>query len=459
MESILLIQPNYRHTKETGVWMVNVPLGLCYIAAVLRNKGFKTEILDANALNLSPEETAKHAVGFDAVGVSGMTPAHGFIKELANCLPKTTLKIAGGPHASGFPEKLLDAGYDVVVRGEGEYTILEIMEGKEYGQIKGLSYRKGSKIFHNQDREPIDPDSIPLPARDLLPSNGVDMPYQGMGVQYMPWSPIFTSRGCPFDCYFCNKKVFGRCFRKRSPESVLNEVEMLVKQYGVKEIDIYDDTFNADLARAEKIVDMIIERKLDIKIRFSNGIRADKITESFLRKLKKAGCIYIAYGIESGNQDVLDRLGKNLKLEQVRFAVKLTKKIGIPVTGFFVLGLLGDNEKTMQQTIDFAKELDLDIAQFTIATPYPGTKFHELVKQNGKFLTEEWENVYHSSGKMVYTYPGTASPEIVEEMYKKAFREFYFRPSYLIKKIARIRSIGELKMIFRGVKSIIRIGA
>jgi len=422
MKNILLVQPNFRHTKETGIWMANPPLGLCYIAAVLRENKIKVEILDANALNLSPADVAKKSDGFEVIGVSGMTPAHGFIKELSKLLPKNILKIAGGPHAAGFPEKLLAVGYDIVVRGEGEYAILEIMKGKDLRQVNGISYRKKGHIYHNADRELINPNILPLPARNLIPSNGVDLPYIGMGVQYRPWSPIFTSRGCPFDCYFCNKKIFGKCFRPRKPENVIIEIETLVRKYGVKEIDIYDDCFNLDLTRAEKILDMIIERKLDIKIRFSNGIRADRVTPSFLRKLKKAGCIYIAYGIESGNQEVLDKLGKNLKLEKVRETVKLTKKAGIPVTGFFVLGLLGDTRESIQQTIDFAKELDVDIAQFTIATPYPATRFHDFVRENGHFLTDIWETVYPSSGKMIYTYPETASPRVVEMMYMKAFR-------------------------------------
>jgi anaerobic magnesium-protoporphyrin IX monomethyl ester cyclase len=458
MKSILLVQPNYRHTKEAGVWMANPPLGLCYIAAVLRKNAIRVEIIDANALNLSTQDVAKKAKSFDVLGISGMTPAHQFITGLAGLLPGK-LKIAGGPHASGYPEKLLRSGYDIVVRGEGEHSILEVMQGKKLSRINGISYRQGSKIVHNSDREHIDPDELPLPARDLLPSNGVDLPYIGMGVQFRPWSPIFTSRGCPYDCYFCNKKIFGRCFRKRSPENVILEIEELVKEYGVREIDMYDDTFNADLPRAEKILDMIIERDLDIKIRFSNGIRADMVTESFLRKLKKAGCIYIAYGIESGNQEILDRLGKNLRLEDVRKGVKLTKKIGIPVTGFFVLGMLGDTRETMQQTIDFAKKLDVDIAQFTIATPYPGTRFYEMVSSDGKFLTKDWGNVYHSSGRMIYSYPDTASPETVEMMYRKAFREFYFRPGYLIRRILNMRSLGELKTILRGSKAILKIGA
>ncbi len=458
MKRILLVQPNYRHTEKTGVWMANVPLGLCYIASVIRNNGHFVKIIDSNALNLSPNEVAKEANKFDFVGIGGMTPAHGFISEFAKKVNDNVIKVVGGPHATGYSEYLLNNGYDIVVRGEGEYTFLDILSGKKYPDITGISYRKDRNIFHNPDRPFLNPDDLPLPARDLLPNNGVDLPYIGMGVESRPWSPILTSRGCPFNCYFCNKQVFGRCFRPRNPKKVAEEIEMLVNEYGVKEIDIFDDSFNVNIQRAEEILDLIIEKGLDIKLRFSNGIRADKINPSLLRKLKKAGCTYIAYGIESGNQEILDMLGKSIKIERIRKSVELTKKDRIKVTGFFVLGLIGDNVRTMKQTIEFAKKLDLDIAQFTIATPYPGTRFFDMVKENGRLNKSTWEEIYHSSGEMIYSYPDTSSKEIVELMYKRAFKKFYYRPSYFLKKMLSIKSFGEFRVLIRGFRAIVRIG-
>lgn len=457
--NIALVQPNYRHTESTGIWMANVPLGLCYIAAVLRDNDIDVEIIDANALNLTPRAVAERTRNFDAVGITGMTPAHGFITDLLKELPKGAIKIGGGPHFTGYSKMLLDDGFDIVVRGEGEYSILDIMKGRPLEKIDGISFRKKERIINNPDREPLDPNKLPLPARDLLPGNGVDMPYMGMGVESRPWSPILTSRGCPYGCYFCNKKIFGRRFRPRDPENVFKEIEYLVKEYGIKEIDIFDDTFNIDIQRAERILDMIIENNLDIKIRFSNGIRVDRVNVSLLRKLKAAGCTYIAYGIESGDQEVLDRLGKNLDLGVVKRTIRLTKLAGISVTGFFVLGLIGDTRETMQKTIDFAKETKSDVAQFTIATPYPGTNFYDMVTKDGSFLRSDWGNIYHSSGEMIYSYPGTASKAIVEKMYKKAFREFYFRPGYIFRKIISTRSFGKFKVLLRGAGAISKIGA
>ncbi|MFQ6020440.1 MAG: B12-binding domain-containing radical SAM protein [Candidatus Aenigmatarchaeota archaeon] len=450
---VLLVQPNYRRTRETGAWLVNPPIGLGYIASVLEKNNISVEIIDANALNLIPEDVALYAKNFDIIGVSMLTPAHRFGVALANHeLLKNKLKVVGGPHASGYPEELLESGFDIVVRGEGEYSFLEIVQGKNLKDILGISFKDNGKIIHNKNRPELDVDKLPFPARHLMIKNGVDLPYLSAGTQYRPWSPIFTSRGCPYDCNFCNKKVFGYKFRPRSPENVVKEIDFLVKNYGVKEIDIYDDTFNLDIERAEKILDLIIERNYKIYIRTTNGLRADKVTRRFLEKMKKAGCIYIAYGIESGDQSVLDKIPKAETLEDIRRAVKLTKEVGIPVCGFIMFGLFGDTKETMQKTIDFTKELDLDFVAVNLTTPYPGTKLFDRIKKEGKFLFDfnKWEDFHHTSGRMCFTHPDVASPKEVEEAYQRAYREFYFRPRYLIRQLLKVRTWEQFKGMIRG---------
>jgi anaerobic magnesium-protoporphyrin IX monomethyl ester cyclase len=455
---VALVQPNYKIQRRTGAWSVNPPLGIAYIAAVLVKNNIPVEIIDANALDLTASETARKLRNFDAVGISLMTPAHKFAVSLVkNPILKNKLKIAGGAHATGYPEELLKSGFDIVVRGEGEMSFLEILQKKKMKSIRGISYKSGKRIIHNPDRGPQDINKLPLPARDLLLGNGVDFPYISAGTKYRPWSPIFTSRGCPFNCNYCNKKIFGYAFRGRSPESVVDEIEMLVNKYGVKEIDIYDDCFNFDLKRAEKILDLIIKRKIKVKIRCSNGLRADRVNERFLRKMKRAGCIYIAYGIESGNQKVLDKIPKGETLEQIKKAVMLTHKVGIMVCGFFVFGLLGDTKETMQQTIDLAKKLPLDVVSFNIATPYPGTRLFDIVKREGKMLLNDWDIFHHTSGKIIFTHPDVPSPKDVEEAYKRAHREFYMRPKYVVKMILKIRGLRDVKMIWRGVRGLFKV--
>lgn len=457
-KKVLLIQPNYSYQRKSGAWGVNPPIGIAYIAAVLEKNQINVEILDANAFNLSPEQAIEHVKknNPDIVGISILTPAHQYCVNVIKKLPSNIISIAGGNQATAIPEQLLKDGFKIVVNGEGEYTMLEIAQGKNLEEIKGISYLKNGSVQTNTPRPPLDVNELPFPARHLLPSNGVNLPYRSGNTQYFPWTGIFTSRGCPYNCYYCFKKTFGYNVRQRSVENVVEEIVFLKNKYNIKEIDIYDDLFNFDLDRAEKILDEIIDRKLNIYIRCSNGIRVDKITPRFIEKMKKAGCIYIAFGIESGDQCILDKIPKQITIEQMKKAVALTKKAGITTAGFFIFGLLGDTKESMEKTLNLAKELDLDLTSFTIATPYPGTRLWDLVRKNGEIFITKWEDLHHSTGKMTFKYPETASPEEVEEIYKRAYREYYLRPRYIIKQVLKIRSFTQIKNMFFGLIAILK---
>ena len=457
---VLLVQPNYRLQKETGQpWETNPPLGLCYIASVLEQNKTPVKLIEANALNLSVEDVVKEARGYDAVGISFMTPAHNFAVQVARLLDKSVLKVAGGPQATGIPDDVLKDGFDVVVRGEGEKTILEIIQGENLEDILGISYKEDGQIIHNDSRPLMsneEIDQLPLPARHMLPSNGVNIPYKSAATKWFPWSPIFATRGCSYNCYFCHK-IFGYKTRFRNPENVVNEMAYLKEKYGVKEIDFYDDCFNADLNFAHKVMDLIIEKKLNLHLRFSNGIRINNIDPDILRKFKQAGVDWISFGIESGNQEILNKIPKVITLEQIRQAVKMTKDAGITVCGFMLLGLLGDTKETMQQTIDFAKELDLDLAVFGMLTPYPGSRVWDEIKKNGELLIKNWDDFHHTTARMTFRHPDVAPPEVVEEMYKKAHKEFYMRPKYIFKRALAINNVQDIKFMLRGLRSLLRI--
>lgn len=456
---VLLIQPNYYYQRKSGAWGINPPIGIAYVAAVLEQNNIDVQILDANALNLSPQQVVNHIkkINPTIIGLSILTPAHQYCVDVIKNIPQNILTVTGGNQATALPEELLRQGFKVVVLGEGEYTMLEIAQGKSLDDIKGIAYlKKNNEVQINPPRPPLDVNKLPFPARHLLPSNGVDLPYKSANTQYFPWTGIFTSRGCPYNCYYCFKKTFGYTVRSRSVKNVIDEILFLKKNYNIKELDIYDDLFNFDLERAEKILDEIIERKLDLYIRCSNGLRVDKITPRFIEKLKKAGCGYIAFGIESGDQEILNKIPKQVTIEQIKEAVRLTKKAGITVAGFFIFGLLGDTKESMEKTLNIAKELDLDLASFTIATPYPGTRLWNSVKEKGKISLTKWGDFHHSTGKMMFSYPGVASSEEVEEMYRRAYREFYFRPSYILRQISRIRSFSQIKNMFLGLISILK---
>lgn len=458
MAKVLLIQPNYRVQRETGAWGVNPPIGLCYLAAVLSQERISCEILDANALDLTEKETAVivNKKNPEIVGVSILTPAHNYSVRLVKLLPKKSLKVAGGNQATALPEVMLNEGFDVVVRGEGEEIFKELVKGKNKKDILGISYKEKKKIFHNPERPALDPNTLPFPARYLLPSDGVDLPYCSANTRFLPWTGILTSRGCPYNCYFCFKKTFGYKFRARSVKNVLNEIIFLKKKYNISEIDIFDDCFNFDLERANEILDGIIAHKLNLHIRCSNGLRADKINKNFLKKMKKAGCVYIAYGVESGDNDILSLIPKSESIEDIEKAVRLTKEVGIETCGFFIFGLLGDSEKTMEKTLELSKRLPFDYASYTIATPYPGTRMWEMVKKEGKIFIKDWDEFHHSAGKMMFFHPKTADKKTVEKFYKEAYAQFYYRPGYIFSRIFKIRSYQQLKTMIHGLFSIIR---
>ncbi len=456
-KSILLIQPNYNIKKDATIWMVNPPLGPCYIASVLEQAGYPVEILDANVENYSIAQTIRiiKKKNPDYVGVSILTPAADWSVELIRKLPKNFITIAGGPHSSSLPEELVKRGFSIAVIGEGEQTTLEIVSGRPLETVDGIVYRKKRKIVRTKPRTPVDPNSIPFPARHLIRNGGTDRPYASSGTRYYPWAQLFSSRGCPFSCYFCNKNIFGYHYRPRTPENVLKEIDYLVKTYHVKEIDIYDDNFNFDMKRAEIILDGIIRRKYALTLRFSNGIRADKVSPRLLSKMKKAGTDYIAYGVETGDPDILRSIPKGETHEQIANAVHLTKKAGIQVAGFFILGLIGDTVETMKRTIDFAKNMDFDIILLNIATPYPGTRMWKMIlDKGGKIFIQKWVDFHHVSGRMLYTVPGMATPTEVEHMYKRANRDFYFRPKYIMQQIPNIFKPGMIPVMFNGLKRI-----
>lgn len=454
---VLLVQPNYSAQKKYTKYSISPPLGLAYVAAPLEQSGIDVEILDANALNLSANDVVAYAIKSQTtiVGIGILMTGYKYSIEVAKKLPDNILVVAGGAYASGAPEEILKNGFDIAVKGRGEYSMLEIALGKNIETIPGIYYWQNNKIIQNPPLPPEKLQSLPLPARHLLINGGTNKPYRLAGTMYFPWAPIFTSIGCPYNCYWCSKQVFDR-FLPRKPEDVVAEIRKLVEKYKVKEIDIYDDCFNADVQRAEKILDLIIDLKLKIKLRFPNGIRANNASLLFMQKMKKAGCIEVAFGIESGNQEVLNKIPKMLLLDDARKAVKHAKKAGILTTGFFILGLIGDNKKTMQETIDFAKELKLDVAFFSILTPYHGTRLWKLIEEKGKFLFKDYDDLHQSSGKMLFTHPDAPSPELVEKMQKRAYRSFYLSPKYILRRLLSLRSWEQLTLGIRGLSQILR---
>lgn len=445
MNRALLINPNYRkvykYVSEEAT-MIEPPLGLAYIASLLRERKIEVKILDAAALNLENEEIKIYAENFkpEIIGISASTNTIELAYEIAEIVKNPNLKVVvGGPHTSILPEQTLKEckAIDIAVRGEGEYALLEITQGKELERIDCIAYRRGNKIIRNKDRDLIENlDDLPFPARDLLPLDK----YESVGIRRYPFATMITSRGCPYNCNFCvNYTVLGKKFRYRSVENIMKEIDELVNKYHIKEIDIIDDNFTVIPERVEKICDELIKRRYNLIWKLGNGVRADRVNERLLMKMKKAGCYLIAFGIESGNEEILKKINKGESLKQIIQAINWCKKYKIETEGFFILGNLGDNEKTMQDTIDFAKKLDLDIAQFQIFIPLPGSAYELIIRKEGKIFAKSWRD-YNAFGRPIFQH-GNLTPELMEKMQKKAYWQYYFRPRMIIKKIMEIRSL------------------
>ncbi|MGD0646034.1 MAG: radical SAM protein, partial [Candidatus Bathyarchaeia archaeon] len=419
---VCLINPPRIQPRVWGKPNVVPPIILASVAAVLEKK-HSVCIIDApneGWKNLMELDETKYRCGLSAQTIAERVkqwnpdvvvieiPFAGWSKtayEVVYAIKNVNKNIAVvliGQHPSARPEAcLLESDADFVVVGEPENTVFELIGALEFGKqdfvkIAGLGFRKNGKPVLTGKRAIIeDLDSLPFPARHLLP---MKVYYEAVkenplrGEISKPWTLMITSRGCPYNCVFCsNCIVWGRKWRARSPKNVVDELEHVVKAYGVKQVDFHDDNMTLDKKRMADICDLIVQRGLRIEWFTPNGVRADTLDEPLLRKMKMAGCKKIRVAPESGAQHVVnDVIGKNLDLKSVEQAVVACKKVGIKVGCFFVMGLIGETKADIEETIKFAyklKRLGADSFIFSIAMPLYGTRLYEQAKQGG-FLRE-----------------------------------------------------------------------
>ena len=380
------------------------PLGLAYLAAVLERDGHQVRIFD---FSLEPDTPLEDDVGrvcaFDPhiVGITAMTSVYHSALETATLLKAYLGRpiVVGGPHPTVYPNRVLAESpvIDYVVRGEGEETTRELAQAldrnsRDLGRINGLTYRLRGEIISNPDRALIgDLDALPFPARHLF-----DLKRYGLCTpEGQPMVTILSSRGCPYNCSYCFKGIVGRTYRQRSPGNIVAELRQVIDQYGIRDFYFIDDLFTIDLRRLNAFTKQLISEELDIRWQCLG--RVDRVNAEILQKMYAAGCRRIHYGVESGNQEVLDRIGKGIQLEQVPQAVRWTQEAGIEVKGYFMLGLPGDTEESMQQTIDLAVDLNLDEAMFSLTTPFPGTRLWDELgkKRPGIEYNQDFTRAYY----------------------------------------------------------------
>jgi len=438
------------------VW---VPLGLAYIAAVLEQEDCRVEILDLNVERISDADLRRKAKNADIVGIGGMITEQEGILRLIAVVKKANAEarvILGGPLATTFPQELLQTSRaDFAVVGEGERTVVKLVtaikQGGGFSNIRGIAYRDNSRIIVTEPAEPIaDPDTIPFPARHLLDMNRyLQNHFESLGLKIKEFGKIkstnlISSRGCPYNCTFCFKGMWGSKWRQRSPENIIDEMELLYKDYGVNGFFFNDDTFTLKKERIFKLCDLLKRRQLNV-VWYCNG-RVNLMTRELLEAMYSAGCRGIAYGLESGNQRILDSMKKSITLEQVREVVGWTKEAGINAIGYFIIGMLGETKATIKETLAFARELELDFYGFSLATPIPRTELYDSALEAGliqgdKTSLGEWS--LHVNANLTQDCSDAELAAFANEAFKGLFlkkrfgRCYFFNPGFL-KEEARI---------------------
>jgi anaerobic magnesium-protoporphyrin IX monomethyl ester cyclase len=419
---VCLINPPRIQPKVWGKPNVFPPIVMATVAAVLEKK-HAVSIIDAPTEgweNLEELDESKYRVGLSAetivkritdfkpdmvaieIPFSGWSKTSFEVVSIAKKINRGITVVLFGLHPSSRPEACLEnADVNFVVIGEPENTVSELVEALEGGKhdfkgIAGLGFRENGKVVLNANRGIIENlDSLPFPARHLLPMNLYNQAVKKnplRGEIHNPYTIVITSRGCPYNCVFCsNCIVWGKQWRPRSPKNVVDELEEIIKTFGIEQVDFSDDNMTLDRQRMVEICDLIVQRHLLFEWFTPNGIRADSLDEALLRKMKAAGCKKIRIAPESGVQRIVnDVIKKNQDLKNVEQAVALCKKVGINVGCFFVIGLIGETKADIEKTIEFAyklKRLGADTFIFSIAMPLYGTAFYEQAKMGG-FLRE-----------------------------------------------------------------------
>jgi radical SAM superfamily enzyme YgiQ (UPF0313 family) len=433
------------------------PYDMISIAAFLREKGFDLKLIDANAnkLNLRTVEKVIKENKPKFVIFSNSTPTIHFdlnIAKICKKLNKKIVTVTFGPHIVSLGKEVLKSclELDYGIVNEYELTILDILKRKSDKKIKGIFYRIRKEIIDNGKRESLENlDTLPFPAHDLLNLKLYQFPYSAR----KPVAATMTTRGCPNKCIFCQTVLTWKKFKARSCKHVMDEIKFLCNKLKVKEIKFWDDNFTYDEKRVIDLCDEILKEKL--KFGWIVNARVDKISEKMLRKMKKAGCHTICFGVESGDEEVLKSVGKELTLSQIRSGFKLAKKVGLKTLGFFMIGHPKDTKKTINKTINFAKELNPDMASFNIVVPFPGTPLFTIARHKNWIKTFDWSK-YESTSYPVYTPPNLTRKEIYA-LFKKSYREFYFRPSFVLNRLINLKNFDALKKDLKSMFGLIKI--
>jgi len=437
---ILLIQPPPRQIVREDI--VVPPLGIAYLAAALEKNGHRVGIIDAFAemLDLNSLEERIKSFSPDVVAISGMTPVIDNAYKTARIARRYARHIImGGPHVSVASDKIFQQCHEIdfAVQGEGEISLPLLVNALEHNSDISTIPGVVTRDFINAPSGFIEElDSLPFPARHLLPNRKYKYILSAGAVTTM-----FTSRGCPYHCIFCDKAVFGSRWRARTAENVLNEMELVSRDYGINSIIFYDDLFTLDKTRVQQICQGIIDR--GIKIEWKCEGRVNLANKENLMLMKKAGCSMIAYGVESGNQKGLDYLNKGTTVEQIRNAFELTRSAGIKPMAYFVLGIPVETYEDELRTIDFARQIRPAYAQFSVLSPTAGTKLYDDAVRMGWYREVDAQNPMDKDIKRPAIINENWDEKKLISILKEAHKRFYLSPWYVLERLWELRSLRE----------------
>jgi anaerobic magnesium-protoporphyrin IX monomethyl ester cyclase len=409
-----------------------IPLGVFYLAAYLRQYGHQVDVVDGEVQKLTAEDIVRRIIAFEAdiVGVSSTTVAFHRSVEVAHALKAANPKIPiviGGPHVSSNTEHAMHiAEFDYGVLNEGEVTLLELVSCIERGerpeQVLGIAWRRDGKLVVNPHRPPIeDLDSLPFPAYDLIPDISVYNP-PPLNYKRIPVANVITSRGCPNLCTFCDRSVFGTKLRQRSAANIAAEIEMLYTMYGIREIAFVDDTFTIGKKRITELFGLLGEK--GIRFPWTCMSRINTVNYDVLKFMRDNGVWRIAFGIESGDEEILRVIHKDIKLADVSKVIGWCHTLGIKTSGFFIVGHPGETIETIDKTIRFALSIPLDGIIATINTPIPGSTQYAEADRFGTLDQTNWSLFNYWRPVFV---PKGLTPEILLEKHREFYRRVYFR--------------------------------
>lgn len=441
-----------RRSNERTIWPQT---SLAYLAAMVKKEGYQVGIIDCIAENINWRQLKKFLEQarpryIVTNAITSIITNDLYITYLGKLIGAET--IAVGPHITSLPKETMERfpTLDYGIMGEAEITIRDLIKCLDakanLGEIAGIVWRNDyGQIQVNSKRALIDNlDELPFPLHELLPISKYRLPYIGSNFTF-----VLAGRGCPFFCTFCRQPImWERKVRNRSSKSMFEEL-LYLERIGVRNIMFHSDTFTID----REIVLELCQRILDyrLKVKWICNSRVDTVDAVLLRTMKRSGCWMINYGVETGNDQILKNVkkGGSATVEQARRALIWTKEAGIKVWPYFIIGLPGENSKTVEETINFAKSIPADIVNFAIGTPYPGTELYQEAKEKGWLQSERWED-FDQNYSPVLSYPDFTSNDIIHSV-KKAYRKWYFRPRGIISLFKGIRS-------WQDVKTLVKIG-